>query len=62
MPLSSVRFESAVLWALVFVCVGFALADRSLLGFDPATLSMLGAVFAASTAAVSARTGSCPRE
>jgi hypothetical protein len=39
--------SSALLWTLAAVFVGAALADVSMLGFDPATLSILAAVFSA---------------
>lgn len=42
-----------VLWIAAILFVGFALADIPLLGLDPATLAVLAAVFAASTAVYS---------
>jgi hypothetical protein len=49
--LRSGRLQYATLWALAVLFVAFALAGRPVLGFDPATLALLAAVFAASTAA-----------
>lgn len=48
--LRSGRLQYATLWALAALFVGFAIAGRPLLGFDPTTLALLAAVFAASTA------------
>jgi hypothetical protein len=44
------RLQYLTLWALAVASVGLALADVTVLGFEPATLATLAAVFAASTA------------
>ena len=48
--LESGRLQYVTLWALAVVCVGFALTDAALLGFESSTLAILATVFAASTA------------
>jgi hypothetical protein len=55
--LRSGRLQYVTLWTLAAVCVGFALVDAGVLGFDPATLAIIAAVFAASTAAYTERSG-----
>jgi hypothetical protein len=43
------RLQYVTLWALAVICVGSALANIDLLGFDPFMLAVLATVFAAST-------------
>ena len=43
------RLEGPLLLGLAAISVGFALADRSVLGFEPPMLAVLAAVFAATS-------------
>lgn len=53
--LRSGRLQYVTLWALAAICVGFALANITLLGFEPPMLAVLAAVLAASTTAYKKR-------
>lgn len=53
--LRSGRLQYITLWALAVICIGGALAEITLFGFEPLMLAMLATVFAASATAYEKR-------